>query len=129
MTKSNEQSPRLSSTRRPGGLWPESQRGRAGATPVTGPVGAWNKVKLVLGAGLYVVVFLWAYATIVSPAFAYDGCTLAWPGTWDMVWLITAALLPALFLTVHDLAAIGSDPVVALSGGLHPVDLGSRVNP
>jgi hypothetical protein len=49
-------------------------------------------------SGLYLAVLLWAYAAIVSPAFAYDGMTLAWPGTMAMLWLITLALLPSLLL-------------------------------
>jgi hypothetical protein len=52
-------------------------------------------MKLLLVTGLYVAVLLWAYATIISPAFSYDGCTLTWPGWGAMVWLITLALLPS----------------------------------
>jgi len=54
-----------------------------------------SRMKLLLVTGLYVAALLWAYATIVSPAFSYDGCTLTWPGGGAMVWLITLALLPS----------------------------------
>jgi hypothetical protein len=53
---------------------------------------------LLLATGLYVASLLWSYATVVSPAFAYDGCNLTWPGVGAMVWLVTVALLPTLFL-------------------------------
>jgi hypothetical protein len=55
-------------------------------------------VKLLLVSCLYVIVLLWAYAAVVSPAFAYDGMTLTWPGTMAMVWLFTLALVPSLLL-------------------------------
>ena len=67
-----------------------------GSAPV--PRTLTNSLKLLLATGLYVAALLWAYAAIVSPAFAYDGCNLTWPGTGAMVWLVTLALLPASFL-------------------------------
>jgi hypothetical protein len=47
-----------------------------------------------LAVAAYVAVLLWAYATVVSPAFAYNGYTLTWPNAGGMTWLLTIALLP-----------------------------------
>lgn len=57
-----------------------------------------NRSKLVLVTSLYVAAFLWVYATIVSPTYAYDGCTLTWPGVVGISWLVILSVLPALFL-------------------------------
>jgi hypothetical protein len=57
-----------------------------------------NRTILLLVLSLYLACYLWAYATIVSPAFADDGFALTWPDPGAMVWLITLALLPALVL-------------------------------
>src|SRR5215471_14247335 len=55
-----------------------------------------KQVRTVLVVGAYVGALLWAYATAVSPHFAYDGYKLMWPDGKSMIWLTTLALLPAL---------------------------------
>jgi hypothetical protein len=71
---------------------------RAFAAPAEGS-GSWkNRLKLLLVAGLYVATLLWAYASVVSPEYSYEGMTLTWPNAWVMAWLLTIALLPAAFL-------------------------------
>jgi hypothetical protein len=45
-----------------------------------------------------VAALVWAYATAVSPYFAYDGYKLAWPDPRAMIWLTAIALLPALIM-------------------------------
>jgi len=57
-----------------------------------------KRLRLILVVGLYIAVLLWAYATIVSIDFAYEGFTLKWPGAFGSAWLITFALLPTLWL-------------------------------
>jgi hypothetical protein len=70
----------------------------ATAPPAAGAGSPINKLKLLLLVGLYVGSLLWAYTGILSVEFAYEGFTLRWPGAVQMAWLITLALLPALFL-------------------------------
>src|SRR5208282_4363084 len=82
MSRSNGKSPHLPSSPE-GGMVPEHRM---------------NRVKLLLVSGLYVATLLWAYATIVSREFAYEGFALTWPGAVQMAGLITLALLPALLL-------------------------------
>ena len=98
MNRSNEKSPHLLPSAPSGAALSRPQGAGAGPGLAAGAGNLMNRVKLLLVTGLYVATFLWAYATIVSPAFAYDGCTLAWPDAGAVVWLITLALLPALLL-------------------------------
>jgi hypothetical protein len=56
------------------------------------------KLKLIVVTGLYMAALLWAYVTIVSPEFGYEGFTVRWPGSVIMLWLFTVALLPCLLL-------------------------------
>src|SRR5215831_17889187 len=55
-----------------------------------------KQLRTIIVVGVYVATLLWAYATAVSPHFAYDGYKLAWPDARSMIWLTTLALLPAL---------------------------------
>jgi hypothetical protein len=57
-----------------------------------------KETRTVLVVTGYVVALVWAYATAVSPYFAYDGYKLAWPDAKEMIWLTTMALLPALIM-------------------------------
>src|SRR5438270_5078239 len=57
-----------------------------------------KKLQILAGVCAYVAALLWAYATAVSPAFAYDGYALRWPDAGAMAWLIALCLLPALLL-------------------------------
>ncbi len=57
-----------------------------------------KRVKIVAVLAVYVAVLLWAVAEIVSPAFAYDGYNLYWPGPLTMVWLFALILAPVSFL-------------------------------
>jgi hypothetical protein len=57
-----------------------------------------KRLQILAAVGAYVAALLWAYATVVSPAFAYDGFALKWPSGGSMAWLITLSLLPALSL-------------------------------
>src|SRR5262245_6754978 len=57
-----------------------------------------KQLRTILVVGFYIAVLVWAYATAVSPHFAYDGYKLAWPGATSMIWLTTIALLPALMM-------------------------------
>jgi hypothetical protein len=56
------------------------------------------RMKLLLASALYIVVLLWAYVTIVSPAFAYDGFTCTWPDAPAMILVMILTLLPCFFL-------------------------------
>jgi hypothetical protein len=55
-------------------------------------------LRVLLVVGGYIAALLWAYSTLVSPHFAYDGYKLAWPDAKSMVWLTTLSLVPALFM-------------------------------
>jgi hypothetical protein len=57
-----------------------------------------TRIRLFLVVGGYIGTLLWAYATIVSPAFDYLGCKLAWRDPVVMAWLIALALLPVSLL-------------------------------
>lgn len=57
-----------------------------------------RKSQIILVVGGYIAALLWAYATIVSQAFAYSGYTLMWRNAATMVWLVALALLPAFLL-------------------------------
>ena len=94
MKSSDEQKPLYESSAQTDGVWPPGRW----LPPTVGPGVLWNKVKLLLAVSMYVAVFLSAYAVIISPAYAYEGCTLTWPNAGAMVWLVTLALLPALIL-------------------------------
>src|SRR5262245_21344885 len=54
-----------------------------------------KRVQLLLVVSIYVVTFLWAYSTMVAPAFAYEGYNLRWPAAAAMLWLFTLSVLPA----------------------------------
>ena len=93
MINLNGQSSPLQSSNASGSEWP-AVAPDAGADGQT----ITQRFQLLMVSGLYLAVLLWAYAAIVSPAFAYDGMTLAWPGIMAMIWLIVLALLPSLLL-------------------------------
>ena len=57
-----------------------------------------ERIKLLLSSSLYITVLLWAYATVISPNFAYDGFTCRWPDAAVSIWIIVLALLPCFFL-------------------------------
>ncbi len=57
-----------------------------------------KRVKIIAVLAVYVAVLLWAYAEIISPAFAYFGYNLFWPGPLTMVWLFALTLAPVAFL-------------------------------
>ncbi|HTC92068.1 MAG TPA: hypothetical protein VK699_01290 [Terriglobales bacterium] len=57
-----------------------------------------KRLKLLLAVAGYATALLWAYATVISPAFSYQGFKLTWPDPAMMVWLIALVLLPALAL-------------------------------
>ena len=67
-------------------------------SPGSEPWSVRSRMKLMLVIALYVASLMWAYATVVSPEYAYEGFVLIWPSALQMAWLITLVLLPALFL-------------------------------
>lgn len=57
-----------------------------------------ERMKLLFASGLYIVVLLWAYTTVVSPNYAYEGMICRWPDALMMVWVIVLTLAPCFFL-------------------------------
>lgn len=60
-----------------------------------------KRTLVVLLMSAYIAVLLWAYATIISPAFIYDGYFCNWPEPFEMVWLLAVCLIPILFLPMR----------------------------
>jgi len=57
-----------------------------------------RKLQVILVVLCYLAVLLWAYATFLSKAFAYEGFTLSWPNAPTIGFLLLLALLPAFLL-------------------------------
>lgn len=57
-----------------------------------------KRLKILVAIACYLATFVWAYAVIVSPAFAYNGYKFIWRGWLGMIWLIILTLAPATFL-------------------------------
>src|SRR5262249_45377531 len=57
-----------------------------------------RRLRLILVVACYVAAFLWAYATVLSQSFAYEGFKLSWPDPATMGCLLVLALLPGLLL-------------------------------
>lgn len=98
MNRSIEKPPHLPSSVPLGAAWHRAHLAEAFAGPAADHGNLIKKAALLLVIGVYVATLLWAYATIVSPAFADYGFTLRWPSAVAMVWFISLALLPAVLL-------------------------------
>ena len=57
-----------------------------------------ERTKLILVVAVYVAVLLWAYATVISPVFAYNGYNLSWPQPLEFATILALTIAPTAFL-------------------------------
>ena len=98
MNRPNNPYPHRASSALSGTEWSQARGAGIVADLAPGADSLVNRLKLLVVVGLYIALFLWAYATILAPNFGSEGFALTWPGWGAMVWLMTVALLPVLIL-------------------------------